>query len=130
MTSTYTFFFFLIICSVLLVRFSFITLATPPLSGADTTFYENTVSFSSEALNTTCCLADLSIVNVTCGRGASCAARCCALGATLCPSGVCSEDPDSCQAGLQQEGTARARGEQEDSPEPLKAEDARLCKLF
>ena len=88
------------------------TFDTPPILGAGTTFYENTISFSRESVNTSCCLADLTTVSVTCGRGASCAAQCCALGATLCPSGVCSEDPDSCQAGLQ-EGSARARGEQD-----------------
>ena len=32
----------------------------------------------------------------TCGQGASCAGQCSALGASLCPSGECTDDPRTC----------------------------------
>ena len=59
-------------------------------------FYENTISFSNETVSSTCCFANLATVKVSCGRGTSCAASCCDLGATLCPSGNCSNDPNTC----------------------------------
>ena len=33
---------------------------------------------------------------MTCGQGASCAGQCSALGASLCPSGECTDDPRTC----------------------------------
>ena len=33
----------------------------------------------------------------TCGQGASCAGQCSALGASLCPSENCTEDPGTCE---------------------------------
>ena len=70
-------------------------------------FYENTISFSDMSVSAPCCLANLTTATVTCGLGTSCAASCSALSATLCPSGHCSEDPDSCQE--EEQGTARTR---------------------
>ena len=70
-------------------------------------FYETTISFSDVSVSAPCCLANLTTVPVSCGLGTSCAASCSALSATLCPTGQCSEDPDSCQE--EELGTARAR---------------------
>ena len=44
----------------------------------------------------TCCHPDNPPEEVTCGRGASCAGQCSALGASLCPSGKCTDDPITC----------------------------------
>ena len=77
-------------------------------------FYENTISFSNETVSSTCCFANLDTVKVSCGRGTSCAASCCALGATLCPSGDCSNDPNTCNIDPQKmevNSTMERRGE-------------------
>ena len=44
----------------------------------------------------TCCHPDNPPEEVTCGRGVSCAGQCSALGASLCPSGKCTDDPRTC----------------------------------
>ena len=36
----------------------------------------------------------------TCGQGASCAGQCSALGASLCPSENCTDDPGTCEIDL------------------------------
>ena len=41
----------------------------------------------------------------TCGQGASCAGQCSALGASLCPSGTCTDDPGTCEIKFRSEDT-------------------------
>ena len=59
-------------------------------------FFENAVTFWNNTSNVTCCHPDNTSTNVTCGQGASCAGQCSALGASLCPSGNCTDDPRTC----------------------------------
>ena len=44
----------------------------------------------------------------TCGQGASCAGQCSALGASLCPSGECSDDPETCEISYTSEQSTAA----------------------
>ena len=60
-------------------------------------FFDHAFTFSNRSSNVTCCLADNSFKVATCGKGASCAGQCSALGASLCPSGNCTSDPKTCQ---------------------------------
>ena len=62
-----------------------------------TDFYDFAFTFSNRSTNVTCCLPDNSFKVATCGKGASCAGQCSALGASLCPSGNCTSDPKTCQ---------------------------------
>ena len=63
---------------------------------SDVDFFDYAFSNSNESIEVPCCNRDLSLTNVTCGRGQSCVAQCSAIDALLCPSGVCTEDPDDC----------------------------------
>ena len=49
-------------------------------------------TFLNSTANVTCCHPNTTSELVTCGLGASCAGKCSALGASLCPSGNCSGD--------------------------------------
>ena len=62
-----------------------------------TDFFDYAFTFSNRSTNVTCCLPDHSFKLATCGKGASCAGQCSALGASLCPSGNCTSDPKTCQ---------------------------------
>ena len=58
-------------------------------------FFDNAFTFSTTVSKVTCCHPDNPPEKVTCGRGASCAGQC-SLGASLCPSGKCTDDPRTC----------------------------------
>ena len=62
-----------------------------------TDFFDYAFTFSNRSTDVTCCLPDHSFKLATCGKGASCAGQCSALGASLCPSGNCTSDPKTCQ---------------------------------
>ena len=68
-------------------------------------FFDNTFTNSNDTINITCCHPDNTSKNVTCGRGASCAGECSAIGALLCPSGNCTDDPRSCDLAFNEEPT-------------------------
>ena len=53
-----------------------------------------------------CCASDNTQQQVLCGRGTSCAGECSAQGATLCPSGNCTDNPEDCKINLTLEGLA------------------------
>ena len=53
-------------------------------------FFENAFTFLNESVTVNCCHLNDTIEFATCGLGASCAGKCSALGASLCPSGNCS----------------------------------------
>ena len=61
-------------------------------------FFDDAFTNSNKMSNVTCCHPDNPPENemVTCGRGASCAGQCSALGFSLCPSGKCTDDPRTC----------------------------------
>ena len=59
-------------------------------------FFDNAFTFSNHTSNVTCCHPDNTLEVATCGQGASCAGQCSALGASLCPSGKCTDDPRTC----------------------------------
>ena len=66
---------------------------TPGKTNASTIdFFENIFTFSNQSVKVNCCHLNKTIELATCGRGASCAGKCSALGASLCPSGNCSGD--------------------------------------
>ena len=60
-------------------------------------FFDNVFTSSASSSNVTCCHPDNTFEEATCGRGASCAGQCSALGASLCPSGICTDDPKTCE---------------------------------
>ena len=53
-------------------------------------FFDNAFTFSNESVTVNCCHINNTVELADCGRGASCAGKCSALGASLCPSGDCS----------------------------------------
>merc|ERR1711971_1134491 len=56
-----------------------------------TEFYDFSLTFSNRSSQVSCCHDDKSKEIVTCGFGTSCSGQCSALGASLCPSGACSD---------------------------------------
>ena len=58
--------------------------------------FDNAFTASEHMNKVTCCRPDNIPKVVTCGQGASCAGQCSALGASLCPSGKCTDDPRTC----------------------------------
>ena len=60
-------------------------------------FFDNAFTYSIGSSTVTCCHPDNTFEVATCGQGASCAGQCSALGASLCPSGNCTEDPGTCE---------------------------------
>ena len=60
-------------------------------------FYDYAFTFANRSTTVACCLPNNTIEEATCGKGASCAGQCSALGASLCPSGNCTSDPKTCQ---------------------------------
>ena len=65
-----------------------------------TEFYDFSLTFSNSSSQVSCCHEDKTKEIVTCGFGTSCSGQCSALGASLCPSGVCSENPADCEIDL------------------------------
>ena len=63
---------------------------------ASVDFFDNAFTFANNVSNVTCCHPDNSFEVATCGQGASCAGKCSAIGASLCPSGNCTDDPATC----------------------------------
>ena len=59
-------------------------------------FFDSAVTMQNISITTTCCASDQSPMNITCGQSMSCLARCASLGATLCPTQLCTEDPKDC----------------------------------
>ena len=68
-------------------------------------FFDNSFSFASNDITVVCCLLDNTPKTVTCGKGLSCAGKCSALGASLCPSGRCTDDQKTCQLDFDGEDT-------------------------
>ena len=67
---------------------------TTPAPSVD--FFDNAFTFSNHSSNITCCKDDNTSEEATCGQGVSCAGQCSALGASLCPSGDCTDFPGTC----------------------------------
>ena len=87
-------------------------------------FFDHAFTFSNRSSNVTCCLSGTSF-NVTCGKGASCAGQCSALGASLCPSGNCTGDPKTCLFDFDENLTEdRRRGS---SPATWSLSDLKYC---
>ena len=68
-------------------------------------FFDHAFTFSNHTSNVTCCHPDNTLEVATCGQGASCAGQCSALGASLCPSGNCTDDPRTCDLEFNDETT-------------------------
>ena len=64
-------------------------------------FFDSAFTFSNESIQVPCCARDTTLTNVTCGQGTSCIGQCSAIGASLCPSGNCTEDPADCRPNLE-----------------------------
>ena len=63
-------------------------------------FYDLSRTFANSSSQVSCCHQNETQEIVSCGLGTSCAGQCSAIGASLCPSGVCSGNPADCQIGL------------------------------
>ena len=63
-------------------------------------FYDLSRTFANSSSLVSCCHQNETREIVSCGLGTSCAGQCFALGASLCPSGVCSGNPADCQIGF------------------------------
>ena len=68
--------------------------------------FDNAFSFGQNMTNASCCSANSTRLQVTCGRGSSCEGKCSALGATLCPTGNCTDNLEDCTFTLTPEGLA------------------------
>ena len=73
-------------------------------------FFDNAFTYSNHTSKVTCCLQDNTFEVVTCGQGASCAGQCSALGASLCPSGECTDDPRTCDLEFRSENAEDEQG--------------------
>ena len=79
---------------------------------ASVDFFDNAFTNSKNRSTVTCCHPDNTFEVATCGQGASCAGACSALDASLCPSGICTDDPDTCQISYNSElSTATLSGD-------------------
>ena len=72
-----------------------------------------------------CCASDTTVTNVTCGQGKSCVGECSAIGASLCLSGVCTENPDDCNFSL--ESMERRKRGKDNSVATVNSEKLRWC---
>ena len=79
--------------------FAGITSLTAPFE-VTLNYFDESFTFSGNLKSITCCHPDNTIEVRTCGQGASCRGQCSALGASLCPSGVCTDDPETCKLGI------------------------------
>ena len=79
-------------------------------SSSSVDLYEASFSLAPNMTTTSCCSQDQQLLNVTCGRGLSCAGQCSALAANLCPTGNCTGDPQDCEPTLQVPEDTRGRG--------------------
>ena len=88
-------------------------------------FFDHAFTFLNQSSNVNCCLPNNTIEVATCGKGASCAGQCSALGASLCPSGICTKDPETCQLDFDTSLTEeRRRG---NSVATLSGSDLKYC---
>ena len=72
-------------------------------------FFESSFSFTNETSIVPCCHPNnFTTAHVACGLGASCAGQCSAIGASLCPSGVCTERYKDCEIDMDVWGKSRA----------------------
>ena len=79
-------------------------------------FFDHAFTFSNHTSNVTCCHPNNTFEVATCGQGASCAGQCSALGASLCPSGKCTDDPRTCDLVFSDETTEdQGRGRSTDT---------------
>ena len=74
----------------------------------DVVFFDSSFTFSNESIEVGCCDSDLTVTNVTCGKGISCTGQCSAIEASLCPSGNCTGNLEDC--GLHQEEEYESTG--------------------
>ena len=63
-------------------------------------FFDSAFTFSNESIQVSCCARDTTLTNVTCGQGTSCIGQCSAIEASLCPSGICTKDPEDCNPSI------------------------------
>ena len=77
-------------------------------------FFDSAFTFSNESIQVPCCARDTTLTNVTCGQGTSCIGQCSAIGASLCPSGNCTEDPADCQPNLESDEEEEEEEEEEE----------------
>ena len=89
-------------------------------------FFENAVTFWNNTSNVTCCHPDKTSTNVTCGQGFSCEGQCSALGASLCPSGNCTDDPRTCDLEFNDNSTV-VQGSGGSTPTFLSSTDLKWC---
>ena len=89
-------------------------------------FFDNVFTFFNESVTVNCCRSDNTLELATCGLGASCAGQCSALGASLCPSGECSDDPRTCELDFNNDN---AEGQQQrgQSTATLSGSDLKWC---
>ena len=83
-------------------------------------FFDSAFTFTNESIEVGCCSPNTTLTKVTCGQGTSCTGECSAIGASLCPSGNCTEDPEDCSPSLLLEQASR-----EDSPGKERAATSR-----
>ena len=76
-------------------------------------FFDNAFTSSQNLTEVTCCGPDETTINVTCGQGASCAGQCSAVGAMLCPSQICTDDPKTCELDFNDNRNEDENGEQQ-----------------
>ena len=70
-------------------------------------FFDSAFTFTNESIEVGCCSPNTTLTKVTCGQGTSCTGECSAIGASLCPSGTCTEDPEDCSPSLLLEQASR-----------------------
>ena len=80
------------------------------MNASSVEFFENAVTFLNVTSTVTCCHPDNTFEVATCGQGASCAGQCSALGASLCPSGNCTDDPGTCDLEFRSENADEEQG--------------------
>ena len=59
-------------------------------------FFDSSFTYFNESIEVPCCSPNATLTDVTCGQGTSCVGQCSAIGASLCLSGNCTEDPEDC----------------------------------
>ena len=73
------------------------------LSDNSNTFFDSVFTLFNETLQVGCCHPNMTMTTVTCGLGMSCTGKCSAIDASLCPSGLCTDDPRDCNLNLEAE---------------------------
>ena len=73
------------------------------LSDNSNTFFDSVFTLFNETIQVGCCHPNMTMTTVTCGLGMSCTGKCSAIDASLCPSGLCTDDPRDCNLNLEAE---------------------------